>query len=101
MHHATLGSWCQQEHHEMEQAVSIKGFLLSLCRENAHFFIPSSDWDHYYHLWRNQTPRRAEITNTIPHFQLQTSREIKTVSEMSVLSTTPKPGIEEYTEIVI
>lgn len=78
-----------------------QGFYFILCRENAHFFIPSSDWDHYHHLWRNQTPRRAEITNTVPDFQLQTSREIKTMSEMSVLSMTPKAGIEEYTEIII
>lgn len=27
-----LGSWCQQKHHEMEQAAFIKGFILS-CAE--------------------------------------------------------------------
>lgn len=76
----------------MEHGVAVKVFLLSLCRENAQFFIPSSYWDHYHHLWRNQAP---EITNTIPDFQLQASREIKIMSDMSVLLMTPKPGIEE------
>lgn len=95
------GSWCQEKHHELEQGVAIKVFLLSLCRENVNFFIPSSDWDHYHQPWINQIPRRAEITNTIPDFQLQTLREIQIMSEMSVPLMCPKPGIEEYTEIMI
>lgn len=82
----------------MEEGADIKVFLLPLSRENVHSFIPSSDWDHY------QQPERETRHPDTQGLKLQTqslTSSSKIMSEMSVPLMSPKPGMEEYTEIII